>query len=122
MAVIGALESVAKIDDIAQRLSLSTDVLQEFQYAAINTGSSVDTMNRALEILTKRVGEAQAGQGDLLDIAKEYNISLVDGVGNARSIIDLYYELSNAIAGAVTPQEQLRIAAAAFGGQADELS
>lgn len=115
------VSEVADIGDLSERLGISTKELQEFQFAAFETGSSVDTMNRALGELTKRVGEAQNGQGALKDVTDQYKISLFDARGRALSTAEIYMKLADAAQSASSPQERLRIATAAFGGTAEEL-
>ena len=71
-------KQVGKIDDVAKtakKLGTSVATLQELQYAAEITGVSANTMNMAMQRLTRRVSEAASGFGEAKGALQELGIN-----------------------------------------------
>lgn len=82
-AAIGAMgyalsKQVQKVDDLAktaQKLGTTVSTLQELQYAADISGVSAETLNMAMQRLTRRVSEASMGFGEAKGALKELGIN-----------------------------------------------
>lgn len=109
-----ALTAADKIAKVADKVGLTTDQLQELRFAADQSGVGTDKLDMAMQRFSRRVGEAAQGSGELYDTLKQYNIGVLDANGGTRANIDILNDLANAIKGAKSQQEALRIAFKAF--------
>ncbi len=66
----GALESAAAINDTATRLGISAEALQEWQFAAAQSGSSAEDFAAGLQILERNLAQAAAGTGTAKEAIK----------------------------------------------------
>ena len=108
------LQTADALVDASQKVSLTTDQLQELRFAASEVGVANTTLDMAMQRFSRRVGEAAAGTGELKDTLAQYNIAVRDNSGNVRSQIDILGDLADAMSRAESEQEQLRIAFKAF--------
>ncbi|MGF1451795.1 MAG: hypothetical protein ACFB21_06955 [Opitutales bacterium] len=102
------------IDKVAGRVGSTTDFLQEFRFAAGQTGVEARTADMALQRFSRRFAEAADGGGELLAILDENNIALRDSDGRVRSLEDALGDYADLIAGTADPQERLRLSFKAF--------
>jgi len=118
---IGALGSfvqqtvsqAAKIGDLADKLGLSTDALQELQYGAVQADMSFQDMEKSLLRFSKTLGEAANGQGEYLKTLRANNQQLQGSfLGNLKQLADL-------VANAKNEQEALLIVTQAMGKGSD---
>lgn len=103
-----------KLIETSRKLGVSTDFLQAWNHAAQQNGVSVNASNMALQRFTRRIGEAARGQGVLSKTVQELGINLRDNRGNMRSTTDILADYADAIRGAESQQERLRLAFQAF--------
>lgn len=108
--------------DAADKINLTTQQLQEYRFAANQSGVSTENFERALETLTRRQGEALEGTGELLKVAQKYRIELDDGTGAARKSSDVLRDIARVMAGLETQSERLTLAQAAFGKGSGDLT
>ncbi len=95
-------ESLAFADSIgktAAKLSISTDALQEFRFAAEQSGVATTALDMGFQRFARRAQEAQAGTGEAKDAIKELGLALFDSAGNARRAEDLFADAMEALAG-----------------------
>lgn len=107
-------DAAGQTADVANRIGVATDALQELRFAAEATGADAATVDTSLRRLARRMGDAAAGTGSLKKVFDQYGIAVRDADGNMRSTEAVFRDLSDAIAGAESQQERLRIAFAAF--------
>ena len=77
----GIKKSLDYIDNIAKMgraLDISTESLVAFDHLAQLSGSSIETMQKGLQIMTRRLGEAKAGYGEAAKGLKTLNIDVND--------------------------------------------
>ena len=103
-----------KLVDTAQKLGISTDFLQAWNYAAQQNGVNIQASNLALQRFSRRVAEAAKGQGELKKTIEELGIPLRDNAGNMRKTTEILADYADAIQGAESQQERLRLAFKAF--------
>jgi hypothetical protein len=102
------------MQDLADKIGITAEKLQELQYQAKVTGSSAEDMAAALDQFTKRIGEAAQGGGPLKKVLEQQNIALRDQAGNLRPITDLLNDYADAIKNAGSDAERLALAQDAF--------
>lgn len=110
-STIEAADALAKTAD---KLGVTIEALQEFRFAAERSGVEANTLDMAMQRFVRRLGEAQAGTGELLPIIKEYGIALRNANGQARSAEEVLADYADAVAAAGSQQEKLRLAFKAF--------
>jgi len=116
-----ALQSANAVDKAADRLGVTTDEFQNFTNAAKAADIETRAAEMGLQRFTRRLGEAQQGSGELKDTLEKYNIAIRNSDGSARSASAVLGDLANAIKGAESPAEQLRIAFKAFDSEGADL-
>lgn len=109
-----AIQALSELDNTASKLGVTAEQLQEFRFAAEQTGVSANTLDMAWQRFTRRLGEAQQGTGELVNVLKQYDIAVKNTDGTNRSAVEVYRDLADRVAGVADPQERLRIAFKAF--------
>lgn len=104
----------SRLDDVSQKLQVSTDFLQTLGFAARETGVRTEAAEMGLQRFVRRVGEAQQGTGELYKSLRQLNIQLRNADGSARDIDSIFRDYADAIQDAETQQERLRLAFKAF--------
>jgi len=117
-AIAGAISSAvmegAKIQASADKLGITTDALQELQFAGRQVEVSSDTTAMAIQRFSRRVGEAAVGTGELKGVLEEYNISVKNSDGSTRDTMAVLGDFAEALSTAGGDTEQLRMAMKAF--------
>ena len=73
--VASSLKSVDQLAKVSDKLGTTTEALSALQYAGELTGVKTETMNMALQRLTRRVSEASAGTGEAKDAIAELGLN-----------------------------------------------
>lgn len=111
--------SAAGIADVADKIGLTTERLQELRFAADQSGIEASELDGAMAQFSRRVGEAAAGGGDLLKILQANGIALRNADGTLRPINDLLADFADLIQNAGSDQDRLALAVDAFGRSGD---
>ena len=72
--VASSMKSVDVLAKVSDKLGTTTEALRALQYAGELTGVKTETMNMALQRLTRRVSEASAGTGEAKDAIIELGL------------------------------------------------
>ncbi len=105
-----AVDSASATKDVADKVGLTTKNLQQMRFAAVQTGVAQNTLDMAMQRFSRRLGEVSQGQGELLGVAKQYNVQIRDNAGRMRSNISILKDFADVIKNAESQQERLRIA------------
>lgn len=116
-----ALQSANAVGRAADRLGVTTDEFQDFTNAAKAADIQTRAAEMGLQRFTRRLGEAQQGGGELKETLEKYNIAIRNSDGSARTATAVLGDLADAIKGAESPAEQLRIAFKAFDSEGADL-
>ena len=109
-----AIAHADKIAKTADKIGVGVESLQEYQYAAGRAGVSTEKFNMGLQRFTRRMAEAQQGQGVLKKELDALGISVRNADGSLRGTEEVLNDYADAIKNASTPQERLRLAFKAF--------
>lgn len=107
-------DEMSKLVDVADKVGLTTDQLQELRFAAEQSGVATNTLDMAMQRFSRRVGEAVNGTGELKDTLKRLGIEVRNTDGSVRSQVDILGDLANAIQATRSEQGRLSIAFKAF--------
>lgn len=119
-AAVGAMgyalsKQVQKVDDLAKtanKLGTTVSTLQELQYAADISGVSANTLNMAMQRLTRRVSEASMGFGEAKGALKELGINAAQL--NKLPLDKKMEVLADAFEGVATDGDKVRLAMKLF--------
>ena len=84
-----AVGDLDELGDMAKNTNTSVAFLQEFGYAAEQTGSSVEAARASVQGLSRMMGEAMNGVGKGAKIFEKFGISVKDANGNMRDTGDV---------------------------------
>lgn len=121
-AITDTVRSAAGLVDLADKIGITTDALQELRFQADQQGSSAEALDSALEQFSKRIGEAAAGSGELLKILQANGVALRDASGNLRPLTSLLADYADLIKNAANDQDRAVLATQAFGRAHDEMA
>jgi hypothetical protein len=121
LMIRNALEAGDALADMADRLGLNVEKLQELQYAARLAGASQEQMETGVRRLNQLLGEAAVGQEESSRALKSLGISALDAQGRVRSTADVLGDLADQMQAARTHTERARMANEAFGRQGASL-
>lgn len=113
----GMAAQAAALNDQAQRLGVATTALQEYQLAAELTGTSAQSLQTALQILSKQATNAEGGAKAMAKTFREAGIEL-SGAEDATALLD---RVADAVAATENPIERVAIAQKLLGRSGAEL-
>lgn len=133
LSVAGAVGGVARLvnsfgaagDELAKmsfQVGVSVEALQELRYVADRSGVSAGGLDRSLQVLTKRLGEARTAQGPLYSGLRKSNMALFQQLTAAESTEDAMTLLLDAMRDAGSEADRAAIANAAFGRSGLEMA
>jgi hypothetical protein len=105
----GSLAAADAIGKTSDKLGISNSALQEFQYAAVQSGVKVETLNMGLQRFGRRAAEAAAGTGEARSALKQLGIQLTDTNGSLRSTENLFMDSMKALSDIESPLERVRL-------------
>jgi hypothetical protein len=109
------IDAADKLGDTAERIGVSTDELQRFQYALKLTGGETEGAEKALFLFNKTIGDAASGGGGAGDAFASMGIKLKDANGHVKSASELMPDVADKIAEAGSEAEKTALATKLFG-------
>lgn len=108
-----ASASIDVISKLSDRIGIATEDIVALQFAARITGVSMETMNKSLEQMTRRLGEASFGTGEAIDALKLLGLSAQNMI--RISPAEAFSKIADAINGLGTQAEKAQVAYDLFG-------
>lgn len=115
------IDAAAKLVDLADRLKISTELLQEYQAAAKDAGISSEDFNNLIEVFARNVGEASRGQGDLYKVLQLNGIAIRDQSGAIKPLNVLFEEYIDLIHRSTDAATTAKLSQIGFGRAAAEV-
>lgn len=112
--VDGAIDSADALAKTADKIGITTDLLQELNFAAERSGISTGALAGNMTAFVKRVGEARQATGPLVGFLKKYDETLLDAIKNSKNQEEALELIAEAIKNASTATDRAAIANAAF--------
>lgn len=110
-SALSTADALAKTSD---KVGVGIENLQRLRYAASTAGVEHGTLDMALQRFSRRIGEAAQGTGVLYKEIVRLGIPLRNAQGAMRSSTAIMLDYADAVKGAESSQEQLRLAFVAF--------
>lgn len=118
-------DSAAFADNVltlSTNTGLTTDQIQEFQYMAELTDTSLETVTGSLTNLTRNMATAQSGTGAAAEAFAKLGVDVTDAEGNLRSNQEVFLEVIDALGQVSNETERDATAMALFGKSAQDLN
>ena len=110
------------VDNTSRSLSIASDSLQAFRYAADLGGSSAEELDGAVAMLNKNMANVAAGKNkDLAGLMEHLGISMKDANGQMKTAAELMPEIADAIKNQTTSTQRAYIATQFFGRSGQNL-
>jgi len=116
-----AVSTAAQLGRVADRLGVTTDLLQEMRYAGTELGIQQEKMDMALQRFVRRIGEAASGTGEAKAALEEMGIELRDSDGRIRTTGDLLRDIADYMKVTVDGADLLRLAFKLFDAEGADL-
>ena len=111
--VVGSSNAVAAIDDLSKRTGVSSSALQAYQFAADQSGVSIETFGKSLQKLTINLGEAQTGNGAAIKAFTDLGLSVQELSTLSPQVA--FEKIAASIAALPNPAQQAAAAVSLFG-------
>jgi uncharacterized coiled-coil protein SlyX len=92
-----ASEATDRIDKLSQRLGLSRQGFQEWEFVLSQSGVSIDSLQTGMKTLSQRMGDAAEGTGKGAEAFNKLGISVKDSAGNLKSQEQIFNESITAL-------------------------
>ncbi len=114
-----AIKTAAAIGDLADKLGISTDDLQNLQFGAVQANMSFEDLEKSLLRFSKSLGQARNGQGDLLKTLKANGFDIAKI--KAMSYMDALRTFADLVRNARNQQDKMLLNTQAFGKGSDPM-
>lgn len=115
------IQLAANLDRVSKTVGFTVEQIQELRFASEQMQIQTNVLDLGIQRLSRRLGEAAQGTGELLGVAEKYNVTLRNSDGSMRDNIDLLGDFADIIAKTEDEQEQLRIAFKLFDSEGASL-
>lgn len=106
---------------LASVYGVSTEELQQMEYASKFVDTSVDTIANARKKLSASIGNADKGSKSFVEAFQELRVPVRDANQQLRDLDDIFWDAGHAIMSMTDPIEQNNVAMKIFGKSWDEL-
>lgn len=117
-----SLEYASSLGEVALQLGVTTKALQEYRYAATQTGIEQGEMDKSLARLSRTIGEAAGGSKEAAALFTRMGISIRDADGRVRDAGDILPEIGAAYVKLGSSAEKAALAYAVFGKSGQKLA
>lgn len=112
---VKASEYCASIDDVAQRTNLSAKTVQEFKFAAEQSGIGMETIEGSAKKLTVAMGKVAEGNKEAIENFKQLGVAVKDSNGNLLSTDQVMPNVINKLADMKNVTERNALGVKLFG-------
>lgn len=120
--VAKAINSADRLDEMSQRVQLSTETLSGWGYTAVRSGSNLDTLTGSIEKFNKNVAAAVDGDSKMGKLFGALGIDVIDqATGKLRSIEQLLPQVADKFKRLEDPTLETALAMQLFGRSGGEM-
>lgn len=106
---ISSLDAAGGLGELADQTGVSTRALQVLQFAAVQSGISVEELQRALANLTRTISDAAAGDRASIEKFERLGIAFRTASGAARNTEAVFADLAEIISNISNPAERAAV-------------
>jgi hypothetical protein len=111
-----------EVEELAHKYGMTTDAVQEFQYAEDYLEISVDQIGSSIQKMTRNMDSARTGTGDAAEAFKKLHVRILESNGELRDSQDVFYNVIDALGSVRNETEKDALSMAIFGKSAAELN
>lgn len=119
---VGGAEYADELLTMSSVTGMSTEKLQELQYASELVDVSIDTITGSMKKNLTSMRKVQQGNDKLADVYDQLGVSVLDANGNLRDDEEVYWELINALGQVSDETERDALAMELLGKSAQDLN
>lgn len=119
---IGTSQTADNLLTLSSTTGMTTDALQEFEYASELLDVSSDTMQGSLTKMIKNMETAKGGTGDAAEAFKTLHIKVADSSGSLKDANEVFYKAIDALGKVKNETERDAMSMQIFGKSARELN
>lgn len=119
---IGTSQTADNLLTLSSTTGLSTDALQEFEYASELLDVSSDTMQGSLTKLIKNMATAKGGTGEAAEAFKTLHIKVANSNGSLKDANEVFYKAIDALGKVKNETDRDAMSMQIFGKSARELN
>jgi len=108
-------EAYDRVQKLSDQLGISTEFLSSLEHAADLSGIKIETMNKSVQSLQVRIGEAGRGVGQAKDAFDALGVSLQTSSGQLKTAEQIMPELADAFHNMTNATERAEAASKIFG-------
>ena len=116
-----AINDLDRIGDVSARIGVGVKALQELGYAAAQSGTSAETLEKGLSKLSRTMAESAAGGEAQQALFKALGVSATDAAGKLRPVEDVFTDLAEKFRQYKGGAGEVKIATELFGKAGAEL-
>lgn len=116
-----ASEATDRIDKLSQKLGLSRQGFQEWEFVLSQSGVSIDSLQIGMKTLSQRMDDAAEGTGKGAEAFNKLGISVKDSTGNLKSQEQIFNESITALQGMEDGVEKAALAQDLFSRSGQDL-
>lgn len=121
-ATLSTAETAGAVDELSHKTGLSTDTIQEFNYAAEYLEISAEDIGSSIAKMTKNMDAARGGTGDAAEAFKQLHVRIKDAGGQLRDNEEVFYDTIDALGKVKNETEKDALSMAVFGKSAMSLN
>lgn len=119
---VKAASTADEINTLAAKFGLTTDQIQEMQYAAEIIDVDLETMGMSMQKLTKNMDLARKGSKDQIDAFKALGVEYKNADGTLRNAKDVWYDTIDALGAMSNEADRDAYSMRLFGKSAVEIN
>ena len=116
-----SIAAADQMDDLAEKLGVSSGKLKGLAYAAEQSGASLNTLTSGLDRLSRSAAMSEEESSKQAEAFEALGISTQKANGDLKSSEELFYEIADAFKGLEDGPQKSALAFAIFGGAAKDL-
>ncbi len=116
-----AADTTDRIDKLSQRLGMSREGFQEWDFVLSQAGVSIDSMQNGMKTLSQRMNDAVEGSGKGVELFEKLGVSVQDTSGKIKSQEQVFDESIAALQGMEAGIEKAALAQELFGRNGQDL-
>lgn len=116
-----SLEAGDRVDKMSQKIGMSRQAFQEWDFIMSQNGGSVESLQMGYKALANQMGGVQKGSKDSIGYFKKLGVAVKDNHGQLRKQEDVFNDTVRALQNMKNPTEKAIIASKLFGKSAIEM-
>lgn len=115
-------KAAGEIDELSHKTGLSTDTIQELNYAAEYLEISAEDIGSSIAKMTRNMDSARKGTGDAAEAFKKLHVRITESNGQLRDSEEVFYDTIDALGKVRNETEKDALSMAIFGRSAMSLN